>query len=340
MSMRVFKGMVTLSLGLVLWFQPSLGYGGEWQEEGEAKAGVQEAAQGKDVSKEAMKAALAEMQEAMKKAAEGRAEVAQEAEVVEAQVIGNPFGFEPEKMKAAKRFQLSQAFQVEIELIERLCEPTPQQLAKLRVGSKGAVKKLGDQWWKKSGQRFGGMAMEMKDRDNDQDSEQQSEEETTENEVTVDIKDANEIDDNLAQMVLMNAMGNPLQAVSPAEEKTWKALVAGILTAEQSANLATYQTAQADERRQEMLQSIVGMLGRELKLPTETKQKLHATLKPHFENAEIRCIAFFEPYMGYYLAAKATNEELAEFLSPAQIQSMRMLLWPARQIEQMMGREE
>ncbi len=339
MSTNKLRLLLILGMFLFSAVGPRLALSTACQEEGEGKAGVQEAVQRTELSKEEMKATIDEMQKAIKDA---KVEVVEgDAVVVEGQAIMmNAFGVEPSKMKAAKRFQLSQAFQVEIELIQRLCEPTPQQLAKLRVGSKGAVKKLADQWWKKTGQRFGGIAMELPEQENDQDAEQQSEEETSESDTTNEIKDANEIEDNLAQMVLMSSLENPLQAVSPAEEETWKKLVAGTLAAEQSANLASYQTEQKEQRRKEMLQSTVGMLGRELKLPAETKEKLQATLQPHFEKAELRCIAFFEPYMGYYLAAKATNEELAEFLTPAQIQSMRMLLWPAREIERMMGMEE
>ncbi|XZE20365.1 hypothetical protein SH449x_000233 [Pirellulaceae bacterium SH449] len=254
------------------------------------------------------------------------------AELAQAQ-MANPFGFEPSKMLAAKRFQLSQAFQLEIEHIQRLCEPTPQQITKLKVGSKGVVKKLSQEWWKKSGQMFGRMG-QIEGNDQDSQDEDQLEE------AIVEIKDASEIDDRMAQMVLLNEMGNPFKAVVPTKEKVWATLIASVLTPEQQGKLATYQAEQVNQQRSDMLQAVLGTICRELRLGADEKQKLHDAIKPHFDSAEVSGIPFFENYMGYYFAAKVSNDELAKFLSPAQIQSMRMMLWPAREIERMMAMED
>lgn len=337
MSVNKFRWLNTLGFGLLFVFGSGFGQSVIGQEEGEAKGGGRETIPTVEPSREERKAAIAEMEKRVQEAAERRN--AQEAKGAPVQVVGNPFGLEPPKMKAAKRFQLEQFFQVELELIERLCEPTPQQLAKLRVGAKGAVKKLTDEWWKSAARRFGGVEMDQAAQDRGDDAGQQGEESDSAEEEASQIKDANEIDNTISRMVMMEGARNPMQANLPTEEKSWSTLVASVLTAEQSAKLATYKTEQSELRRQEMLGSIVGMLSRELRLAPETKQKLLETLKPHFDTAEIQCISFYEPYLGYYIATKATNEELAAFLSPAQIQSMRMLLWPSREIERMMGRQ-
>ena len=339
MSMRVINGMLTLSLGLALCFLPSLAFGGVWQEEAEAKAGVQEAVQRIEPSKEEMKAAIAEMQEAMKDA---KVEVVEgDAVVVEGQAIMmNAFGFEPAKMKAAKRFQLTQIFQVEIELIERLCEPTPQQLAKLRVGSKGAVKKLSEQWWKKAGGQFGGMIQAVaNDReDGAEGADGEAESESAEAE-SVEIKDADEIDSNMAQLVITDQMGNPFKAKSPQKETIWTNMVAGVLTADQSKTLAEYKAEQEKERRTDMLESIVRSLTRELSLTVEQQTKLREILQPQIAEASLTSAPMFELYLGYYYASKTTNEELAAVLSPAQIQSFRIFVLPVREIGMMLEME-
>ncbi|MDP1562343.1 MAG: hypothetical protein Q8M16_13270 [Pirellulaceae bacterium] len=342
MSMRVFNGWATLSFGLVLWFLPSLAIGGVWQEESEAKAGVQEAVEGKEISKEAMKAAIAEMQEAMKDAA--KVEIVEgDAVVVEGQAIMmNPFGFEPAKMKAAKRFQLAQLFQVEIELIERLCEPTPQQLAKLRVGTKGAVKKLTEQWWKKAGGRFGGMVRPAaNDREDgaegaDEEAETDSADaESTEAE-SVEIKDADEIDNMMAQMVLADSMNNPFKATPPVQTAIWKNLVAGVLTAEQSKILTEYKAEQDKVSRGILIDSIVGAMTQELALTAEQQSKVREIIQPHIAETPLTSIPIFKLYVAYYYVSRTTNEDLATVLSPAQIQSFRIFLLPVREIGPMM----
>jgi len=317
MSFGSFTCLVTRNLALAILLGHGLGQAGFAQEEAENKALVVE------LDTEAM-GELIELQD----------------EAVEAEVMrGNPFGFEPGKIIAAKRFHLKQVFQVEIELIERLCEPTAQQKAKLRVAAKGAVKKLSAEWLKKTGQRFGAVPVPAQqdgganqaDDTAQNESEEQAEEE---------IKDASEIDDNMAQFLIMEVTGNPFRTVPPQDEKAWTTLVAGILTAEQVKTLSDFRATEAQQKRDEMLQSVLGGLTRELGLTPEQREKLQATFQPHFENAVFKGIAFFEPYMGYYYASKAKNEELAAFLSHAQIQKLRIFLWPARQIEQMMEMEQ
>lgn len=323
------------------------------QEQGEAKVGGQETVQRNAPTKEEMLAAMEEMQEQAKDAAkdanvqdanvqEVEGEIAVE---MEAAAFANPFGFEPAKMKAAKRFQLNQLFQVEIELIERVCEPTPQQLTKLRIGTKGAVKKLTEQWWKKSQGQFGGMVppqaqgeaaeAEGDEVEGDGDSGYTEIEDTN----SMEIKDANEIDANLAQLVMTEQMGNPFKATPPQQETIWTNLVISILTAEQATKLAEFKAERDRTRRMDILDALVSTLTRELSLTTEQRTKVREILQPHVAEARLTALPIFEPYVGYYYASKATNEELATVLSPAQIQSFRILLLPVREIGAMMELE-
>ncbi len=342
MSTNKLRLLLILGMFLFSAVGPRLALSTACQEEGEGKAGVQEAVQRIELAKEEMKAATDEMQEAIKDA---KAEVVEgDAVVVEGQAIMlNAFGFEPAKIKAAKRFQLVQVFQVEIELIERLCEPTPQQLTKLRVGTKGAVKKLTDAWWKKAGPQFGGMVAPgapLAD-ENAQDGGGESEGEAAAEEAeAVEITDANQIDSNMANFVLTDQMGNPFKAKLPQHSATWFKLVSSVLTEQQFKVLSEYKAAQEKERRIGLLDSIISQLTRELSLTSEQQTKLREIIQPHIAQAPLNCLPIFELYIGYYYASKPTNEEFSKILSPAQTQSLRMFLLPVQEIGAMMEMED
>jgi hypothetical protein len=256
--------------------------------------------------------------------------------VVEAENVQMIFGFdfEPGKMKAAKRFHLTHVFQVEIESIERICELNDQQNTKMRIAAKGAVKKLTDAWWKKNGSQFGDgirPPIEPSDQNQNESTDQVTDEEE------IEIKDANEIDDSMAQFILMDLSDNPFRTLAPTDEMIWKNLVAGILTAEQLQKLAEHKAAQRQQKQDEIFQMLLGQFNRELHLTAEQKELLGQALKPNFADFEFNCIPLYEPFIGYCYAARVKDEELAKFLSPAQIQLFRMTVRPALEIEMMMN---
>lgn len=311
----VFTWSVVVSLGWSVLIMPDQIQASPWQAEEQVQEGVR-------------------VQEQAGEAVEVEVEA---GEIV----MGMPFGFEPQKMLAAKRFQLTQVFQVEIELIERLCEPTPQQLAKLRIASKGAVKKISSQWWEKTGRQFGGMMrfdqeIEALEEEEGDEADQQAEEAEIE---VAEIKNVGEIDPNMGQFLMMDNMGNPFKTKSPEQEAAWTNLVAGILNEEQAKTLSEFKNAQDQQRRGDLLDLVVGILARELSLTAQQRLKLHDLLQPHMENIQLVSVPFFEPYLCYYHVSKVTDEKLATILSPAQIQKMRLFLLPMQEIGAMMEME-
>lgn len=255
---------------------------------------------------------------------------------VAAVMPANPFGFEPAQMLKAKRFYLMQTFQVEIEVIERVCEPTEQQKAKLRVAAKGAAKKLSQRWVKDFNRDFGPRVAGGGQGDSDDsDSEIELDDANAE-----EITDANQIDDNLAQFIMMGRAENPFKTKSPENDEAWTNLVAGVLTPEQNRAWAEHKESQRKQQNEELLRSTFTLLSRELRLTEEQTEKLRGALQPHFADVKLECVPFFETYMSYYFAAKVKDDELATFMTPAQIQKLRMILWPARQIGMMMEMDD
>jgi len=265
-----------------------------------------------------------------------------EGEAIPAQVLGFAMGFDPSKMQAAKRFHLTQVFQVEIERIERICQPTPQQVAKLRIAAKGAVKKLTAEWWKKVGRQVGGVLQPGGgDNANAEDAAENDAAGTAaaEETVEVEIKDASEIDDGMSQMIIME-MDNPFRTKMPEEHPIWTKLVEGILSSEQLETLTNHKADLEVQRRANVLNVFMISANVELGLTADQQVRLRAIFEPHLTDAKIRCLPFYDPFVGMYYASQASDEELATVLSPAQVQKLRIFLLPVKEIGAMMAQED
>ncbi len=251
----------------------------------------------------------------------------------EAAVMGNPFGIEPANMLAAKKFQLTQIFAVEAEVIARVCELDKKQAMKLKIGMKGAVKKLSNKWVK-DGNAMGMMGMAMGDSDDeDEDKEAEAIEEVV-------INDADEIDEMTLQMLMMNGGGNPFSSDDPRDSKFWKKVVSSVLTDEQAAKFKQHQTERAAAKRKALTDSAIASITAELGLSVDQIPKLDAIVRPVMVDAEINCHVFYEPYILYYYASKADGKELKKLLSPAQLQQWKLFVAPSKQIGQMMEMED
>ena len=268
-------------------------------------------------------------------------EVADDPEVEEAQamaVVGNPWGVEPKKMLAAKHFQLSQIFQVEVDQIEQVCQLDKKQLLKLKIGAKGAVKKLAEQWQKTAGQQFGMAAAVEVDLEADVEGEKS---ETPEpDQETVEITDADQIDEMTLQLVMTDQMGNPFKTPRPTESDIWTKMIRGVLTDGQSQTWTDFQRDQAVAKRTAMIAFVVASLTQELALSADQRTTLESLVTPQLEKAEIKCSGFYEAYVMYYHASKVSKKDLQGFLSPAQYQQFQLFVAPAKQIGQMMEMEE
>ena len=268
-------------------------------------------------------------------------EVADDPEVEEAQamaVVGNPWGVEPKKMLAAKHFQLSQIFQVEVDQIEQVCQLDKKQLLKLKIGAKGAVKKLAEQWQKTAGQQFGMAAAVELELDADVEGEKSETPETDQE--TIEITDADQIDEMTMQLVMTDQMGNPFKTPRPTESDIWTKMIRGVLTDGQSQTWTDFQRDQAVAKRTAMIAFVVASLTQELALSADQRTTLESLVTPQLATAEIKCIGFYEAYVMYYHVSKVSKKDLQGFLSPAQYQQFQLFVAPSKQIGQMMETEE
>ncbi|MDP1562340.1 MAG: hypothetical protein Q8M16_13255 [Pirellulaceae bacterium] len=235
----------------------------------------------------------------------------------------------------AKRLYLRQVFQVEVELIQRLCSPTPQQLAKLRIASKGAAEKIANEWARKQGH-----LRPVKQSDEREQVVEQASVEVDEGETY----DLTKIDEEEAaasiQLMAEELMEEPFNVKRPQHEATWTTFLAGILTAEQSQIMTDHKSKQDHQRRKVLLDLFVGTVSLELSLSDDQQLKLRGILQPHFIDIPSNSTPMFDPYVSYYLASKVTNEELSQVLSPGQIQLLRILLHPAKEIGEMLEMNE
>ncbi len=231
----------------------------------------------------------------------------------------------------AKRLYLRQVLQVEVELIQRLCAPTPQQLAKLRIASKGAAEKLAIEWARKQGhfrlakegdehEQVGGQAAVEADEMDTYDLTQVDEEEA----------------EPIIALIVEEMMDHPFNVKRPQQETTWTIMLSGILTAEQSKIMTDYQSERDRKRKMVLLDLFIGTASLELSLSDEQQAKLKELLRPHFVDIRSNSSTMFDPYLSYYLASKVTNEEWSQVLSPGQIQILRIMLHPAKEIGEML----
>ncbi len=263
-------------------------------------------------------------------ASEIQDEVVEEAEAVMAvQVVGLP-GMEARRMMAAKRFQLTQIFLVEVEEIQNICKLDKKQITKLRIGAKGAVKKLTAEWNKQTSQQRGLV----------QQGGQVDDESDTAEEEEIQINDADEIDQNTLQMIMMNGMGNPFKFDDPLDHRFWQSTLRNVLTDAQLEKFREYRQDRKAAKRNALIDSAMGSLTIELGLTGEQRIKLAEIIRPPMEKAEISCFTFYEPFVLYYYASQADSKKLKEVLSPAQLQKWKIFIAPSKEIGQMMGMED
>ena len=272
--------------------------------------------------------------EVVKGAATGQAD-GEDEEVIEAAAVQPEIGVvgSAQNMEAAKRFQLTQIFAVEIEEIARVCELDNTQITKLTVGAKGAVKKMTAHWIKTSGQQLG-VVNRVVELDADGNEVAGGEKQVAEK-PEVEITDADQIDIMTIQMVIMGDMGNPFNANQPTEHEFWQKTLASVLSENQAAKLGRYRSERNAAKRQVMIAFCMDTLKVELALSDEQQAQLSALVTPAIEKAEIECFSFLEPYLAYYHASKVEAVSLAAILSQAQLQKWKLFMAPAKQIEQM-----
>jgi|GEM_PF-6160570 len=260
-------------------------------------------------------------------------EEVQEAVQAQAAQPAMPMGPDVNRMVAAKRFQLTQVFAVEVDEIQRVCALDDAAKTKLTVGAKGAVSKLTAKWKKENGAKLGMMGGDV-----DADGGKQSDADADAT-IEVEIRDADEIDDRTAQMLTMDPDGNPFNAVAPTDDKFWKKTVNAVLTADQVKEWKEFRKSRDREKRLSLIDTAIRTIKVELCMSDEQSEKLLEVVSPVILEEKFSCPAFFEPFLVYYHASKVDEAKLREIFSPAQFQQWKMFMAPAREIGQLIELE-
>ncbi|MDB2686074.1 hypothetical protein N9Y42_02580 [Mariniblastus sp.] len=233
-------------------------------------------------------------------------------------------GLDPKKMQAAKRFQLTQTFQVEVEELTRVSNLDSKQQKKLSIAAKGGVKKLLAKWGEKRGI------------DLDADGQKKSE---TDDE-KVEITDADQIDEQTLMMMDMDANNmSPFNAEKPLENPFWKKTVAKVLTSEQLATLKTFREEQAKAKKAAQIVTMMQILNAELGLSPTQSDELQRLIKPQIDAAKPLSMALYDMFMTLYYASKVEEDALKKLLSEAQHQKWKMLMLPMKQFGQMLDQQ-
>ncbi len=284
---------------------------------------AQEAIEAKEVKEAGEKAAEADGQD--DEMEEDEDDLEEEAEVV----FGNAFGTSPNKMMAAKKFQLNQTFAVELEVFKKIGDLDAKQMLKLKIAAKGTVKKIATKWKKSNAQM--GRVVRAGGGGNEDDEDQEDEEEVV-------IKDADEIDQMTLELITMNN-GNPFRVDDPLENKFWKKTVASVLTEEQSNRIKAYKSKRNEEKTEALIELAITEVAYELALDDDQKSKLAELVRPQLQDIEITAPSFYESFIMYYYISKVSNRKLKKFLTPAQLQKWKLFLAPAKQFGQMIEME-
>jgi len=232
------------------------------------------------------------------------------------------FQMDVSKLAAAKRFQLTQIFLVEVEELTQICELNKKQNKKLRIGAKGAVKKLTAQWKEQNNaqmQAFQQIRPAIV-------AKKQEEEE-------IEIKDASEVNAMTWQMVTMSMSGgNPYKSNDPIESKFWQKTVSNVLTDSQRDRFDRHKHKRDQAKQTARIEYALTSIHVELGLSEQQAIEMDKLVRPNLEQAELNCSAMLETYVMNYYASKADEQKVKTLLSPAQLQKWRILIAPSMQM--------
>ena len=227
------------------------------------------------------------------------------------------------KVFGAKMVLLSQDFEVEVEQAIEVCDLDERQLKRLKIASRGAVKKAFEKW-KATGLQQMGMGNILSDQDDE------------EEEVTPEVfTDADDIDQMTLQLV-SGMMGNPFKNETPTDSKFWKKALKASLGEEQHQKLMAHRAERDLMKRQKNIASTIEALAFELRLSDEKKKAFTELLTPKMLEGKAKIGPMYEQFVLYYYASKVSKSKLKKILSKAQLQKWKSAIGPAKQIGQML----
>lgn len=236
----------------------------------------------------------------------------------------NNWGTTLAKVQGAKKFLLQQDFNVAVDEAIEVCELDERQLKRLKIASRGAVKKAYEKWKTTGLQQMGINNFGNQDAEENQDKEELEPEVYT---------DADDID--MQTMQLAGSMMNPFQGDVSTDSKFWKKALKAALGEEQHQKLMSHRSQRDQLRREKNVAAAVAVLTFELRLSDEKTAELSDLITPEMLKAKKLNIPMYEQYVLYYYASKASNSKLKKILSKAQLQKWKSVMGPAKQIGQM-----
>ena len=247
------------------------------------------------------------------------------------------------KVLGAKQFQLRHQFANEINLIDLACKLDKKQKLKLKIGAKGAVKKLANQWLKRNEGNLqwminpgGPIAIAGDDPDESEDKDKKKSDEI----VIKEIKDFDEIESNMIMNIVMDTFENPFASNHPVDSPFWKKIVKGVLTDKQKTQLIEFKANRKKRKTEAILNLLIQNLTAELTLNEEQQEKIRELIRPKFLKAKpISTTMFAETYFYYYYASKVRKSDLKKILTDEQIQQWKLFMAPAQQVGQMIEME-
>ena len=225
------------------------------------------------------------------------------------------------KVFGAKMFLLEQDFTVAVDEAIEVCDLDERQLKKLKIASRGAIKKSFEKWKTKGIQQLGFGNLGNADED---------EEEITPTVYT----EADDIDTQTMQ--LAGGMFNPFQNQIPTESKFWKKALRASLGEEQHKKLMKHRAERDLLKKEKNVAAAIEALAFEMRLSDETKQAFSELVTPKMLEGDVGKMGpMYEIYLLYYYGSKASNSQLKKILTKAQLQKWKSAIAPAKQIGQM-----
>lgn len=237
----------------------------------------------------------------------------------------NNWGTSMAKVQGAKKFLLQQDFGVAVEEAIEVCDLDERQLTKLKIASRGAVKKAYEKW-KTTGLQQMGINLGNGNAEEDEDKEEVEPEVYT---------DADDIDMQTMQLA-GGMMFNPFQNEIPTDSKFWKKALKASIGEEEYQKLVKYRAQRDQIKKEKNVDSAIEALAYELRLSDKAKREFSELLTPKMLGEDHKNIGpMYEHYVLYYYASKASKSKLKKILTKPQLQKWKAAIGPAKQIGQM-----
>lgn len=223
------------------------------------------------------------------------------------------------KVMGAKRFLLQQEFQVEIERVQSICELDSKQIKKIEIAAKGGVKKMLNEWKTESLQMFG-FDRSGKERKSKPIKEKK-------------YFDVSEIDSQTMQVAGDGFMSHAVNK-TVSSNMFWIKTIKSTLNQSQYKTWETFISDQRKAKRKAMVKSNIETLNLKLGLTPEQKPAFANLVRPKMMKAKLEIVEnvgrYYEPFLYYYYASKASDSQLKKILSEAQLQHWKMTVGPAK----------